>query len=408
SSDNPVSFNDVVATLGDNGYGNFEITGNTWTFTLNNAHASVQALGAGASLTDSFTFSASDGSIRNVMVTINGADDAAVISGTASGEVSEDVDVVAGSIADSGQLSVTDPDAGESGFRAQTISGSFGELSIDASGNWQYSADNSQPEFQALQAGDVVTETLTVTSTGGTTHDIVITINGADEAPPPLPPPVIEPPVVEPPPEPEVPPPEEETTPEEGGGDESSLDEIVRVPQSVIVPPAEPEESGFAQVDEPDHTEPVNYGPVIENQTVDVPAPQPLQLRVDELRLQVSDDEFLNEQYELELLNRIDRMHEGMDSELSNQKADDVEVQIVMGSTASLTVGIVSWVLRGGSLLASFMSTVPLLNRFDPLPILKTREDEEDLEPDEDTDTEGNAHAKKVDKMFSAKDGARR
>ncbi|MCP4878782.1 MAG: hypothetical protein GY896_25295, partial [Gammaproteobacteria bacterium] len=79
-------------------------------------------------------------------------------------------------------------------------------------------------------------------------------------------------------------------------------------------------------------------------------------------------------------------------------------------STASLTVGIVSWVLRGGSLLASFMSTVPLLNRFDPLPILKKREDEEDVEPDEDTDTdtEGNAHAKKVDKMFSAKDGARR
>ncbi|MCP5093276.1 MAG: hypothetical protein GY949_20390, partial [Gammaproteobacteria bacterium] len=255
--------------------------------------------------------------------------------------------------------------------------------------------------------------TLTVTSTGGTTHDIVITINGADEAPPPLPPPVIEPPVVEPPPEPEVPPPEEETTPEEGGGDESSLDEIVRVPQSVIVPPAEPEESGFAQVDEPDHTEPVNYGPVIENQTVDVPAPQPQalqaqQLRVDELSLQVSDDELLNEQYELELLSRIDRMHEGMDSELSNQKADDVEVQIVMGSTASLTVGIVSWVLRGGSLLASFMSTVPLLNRFDPLPILKTREDEEDVEPDEDTDTEGNAHVKKVDKMFSTKDGARR
>ncbi len=41
----------------------------------------------------------------------------------------------------------------------------------------------------------------------------------------------------------------------------------------------------------------------------------------------------------------------------------------------SLTAGFVSWILRGGSLLASLISTVPLLNRFDPLPIVKTRSD---------------------------------
>ena len=76
-----------------------------------------------------------------------------------------------------------------------------------------------------------------------------------------------------------------------------------------------------------------------------------------------------------------------------------------MGSTASLTVGIVSWVLRGGALLASFMSTVPLLNKFDPLPILKARDDEEDVESDEDQDTQTNQHARKVDNMFSGKGG---
>ena len=54
-------------------------------------------------------------------------------------------------------------------------------------------------------------------------------------------------------------------------------------------------------------------------------------------------------------------------------------------ATTTLTAGIVSWVLRAGSLLASLMSTVPLLNRFDPLPILKTRNDEEDVEEDDDT-----------------------
>ena len=128
-------------------------------------------------------------------------------------------------------------------------------------------------------------------------------------------------------------------------------------------------------------------------------------MSIDTLTLQVSDDEALNAQYELDLLGRIDSMHLGMDDEAAQQNADDVNVQIFVGSTASLTVGIVSWVLRGGALLASFMSTVPLLNRFDPLPILKAREDEEDVEPDDDDDekTQVREHARKVDNMFSGK-----
>jgi hypothetical protein len=65
-------------------------------------------------------------------------------------------------------------------------------------------------------------------------------------------------------------------------------------------------------------------------------------------------------------------------------------------------------VLRGGALLASFMSTVPLLNRFDPLPILKTREDKEQAEPDENDDTRVDEHAKKVDNMFSGNDSQQR
>ena len=126
---------------------------------------------------------------------------------------------------------------------------------------------------------------------------------------------------------------------------------------------------------------------------------------LESLTLQVSDDEALNEQYELELLSRIDSMHLGMDSDGARQSADDVNVEIIVGSTASLTVGIVSWVLRGGALLASFMGTVPLLNKFDPLPIVKARDDEEDVEPDEDTDIETNEHARKVDNLFSGKGG---
>ena len=77
-------------------------------------------------------------------------------------------------------------------------------------------------------------------------------------------------------------------------------------------------------------------------------------------------------------------------------------MKVFVGATTSLTAGIVSWVLRGGSLLASLMGTVPLLNRFDPLPILKSRADEKDFEPDDDTEITGpvGKQKKRIDDMF--------
>jgi len=496
TSDTP-SFADVTTTSGDNGYGSFVMIAGTWTYTLDNNHPAVQALDVTETLTDTHTFTATDGSMQLVTITINGAEDApafdstavtaatenaaysytittsdvdvesvtitaptlpawltfvdngdgtaslsgtpsnaevgnhnvvltvsdgtlssnqnftitvanmnnlAVIGGIDSATVSEDRDLVAGNLTAAGALTIADPDVGESSFVAETVQGTFGNLTINASGDWSYSADNGNPEIQALQSGDSFNETLTVTSMDGTTHDVVITINGTAEAPPAPPPP-------------EEPPPEDESTEdepadegeEEQGGNEEDpiLEEIVAVPQATS-PPAPDEAPSVAQTDEPE-SEPVNYGPEIEKQTAKIPdrplAVNPQSLNIDSLTLQVSNDEALNEQYELELLGRIDSMHLGMDDEAAQQSADDVNVQIVVGSTASLTVGIVSWVLRGGALLASFMSTVPLLNRFDPLPILKAREDEEEVEADDDEDekTQLKEHARKVDNMFSGK-----
>lgn len=50
--------------------------------------------------------------------------------------------------------------------------------------------------------------------------------------------------------------------------------------------------------------------------------------------------------------------------------AEKLSVHIVAGTSLTLSAGFVAWVLRGGSLLASFMSTLPLWKGFDPLPIL--------------------------------------
>jgi hypothetical protein len=38
--------------------------------------------------------------------------------------------------------------------------------------------------------------------------------------------------------------------------------------------------------------------------------------------------------------------------------------------TVSFSAGFLAWLLRGGSLLASFMTSMPMWARFDPLPIL--------------------------------------
>ncbi len=79
-SDNPISFLDEAIILGDNGYGDFVLTGGTWTYTLNNAHAAVQALDVGESLTDTHTFTARMAATQVVTITINGAEDAPVLA----------------------------------------------------------------------------------------------------------------------------------------------------------------------------------------------------------------------------------------------------------------------------------------------------------------------------------------
>jgi hypothetical protein len=61
--------------------------------------------------------------------------------------------------------------------------------------------------------------------------------------------------------------------------------------------------------------------------------------------------------------------------------------EFMMGITLSLTVGFVSWLLRAGSLFASFMSIAPLWKQFDPLPVLgAAKKKKEDLEPEDEKD----------------------
>ncbi|MEW4457852.1 VCBS domain-containing protein [Roseibium algicola] len=113
--------------------------------------------------------------------------DAAVITGTDMGLVTEDKHVTGGLLTVDGTLMIVDPDAGESAFAPVTGvagAGTYGTFTLDAQGHWTYTADNSQAAVQALQVGGTpLTDTLTVASLDGTTHDITVTITGTNDAP---------------------------------------------------------------------------------------------------------------------------------------------------------------------------------------------------------------------------------
>src|SRR5690606_34977097 len=116
---------------------------------------------------------------QQVTVTITGTDDASVIAGTFTGSVTEDGILVA-----SGSLTITDPDLSDnpSFSDVPNISGDngFGTFTL-TSGVWTYTLDNNHPSVQALNNGDVLTDTITFTATDGSTQQISITINGTNE-----------------------------------------------------------------------------------------------------------------------------------------------------------------------------------------------------------------------------------
>ncbi|MFB2776580.1 VCBS domain-containing protein [Shewanella xiamenensis] len=166
-------------------YGSFTLAADGhWTYTLDNKNSAVQALGQNATLTDSLTVQSVDGTTHTVTVTINGHDDGAVIAGVDTGTVTEDANLSAGQLETRGQLTITDPDAGQDHFTAQThVAGSYGTFSLDQAGHWTYVSDNSQTAIQQLKAGETLTDSLTVQSVGGTTHTVTVTITGSNDAP---------------------------------------------------------------------------------------------------------------------------------------------------------------------------------------------------------------------------------
>ncbi|MDP9964697.1 VCBS repeat-containing protein [Variovorax paradoxus] len=183
------SFTAQVSTAGSHGYGSFTLAANgDWTYAANNGQAAIQQLGAGQTLSDSFTAVSSDGTAsRVVTVTITGTNDVPTIGGVASATVQEDVAVSGGSLAASGALTIADVDAGQSNFMPQASTGGsngYGSFALAADGNWTYTVNNSQTAIQQLAAGQLLSDSFTAVSSDGTASRVVtVTIAGTNDAP---------------------------------------------------------------------------------------------------------------------------------------------------------------------------------------------------------------------------------
>src|SRR5205823_4705470 len=97
-----------AGTAGSNGYGTFTLAADgSWNYTASDSQTAVQQLGAGQSLTDSFTAVSSDGTASQlVTVTINGTNDVPSITSGASASVPENSSGIAYIV------TATDPDTG--------------------------------------------------------------------------------------------------------------------------------------------------------------------------------------------------------------------------------------------------------------------------------------------------------
>ncbi|MBW8720216.1 MAG: VCBS domain-containing protein, partial [Variovorax paradoxus] len=181
------SFTAQAGTAGSNGYGSFTLAADgNWTYTADNSQSAIQQLGAGQSISDSFTAVSSDGTASQVVtVTITGTNDVPVIGGVASGAVNEDSSTP--NLGTSGALTIADVDAGQSNFAPQAStagSSGHGSFTLAADGTWTYAADNNQSAIQQLGAGQSISDSFTAVSSDGTASQLVtVTITGTNDVP---------------------------------------------------------------------------------------------------------------------------------------------------------------------------------------------------------------------------------
>ncbi|MFT5390748.1 MAG: hypothetical protein ACI8PT_000935, partial [Gammaproteobacteria bacterium] len=112
----------------------------------------------------------------------------------------------------------------------------------------------------------------------------------------------------------------------------------------------------------------------LETETIETPhAPAQHQVDADETPVPEETQSVINPQ----LRRAMDNMGAQMDAEhQTGVRADKVADSAVKVAGSALSVGSVSWLLRGGTLFASVLSSLPAWKGFDPLPVLRSSKED--------------------------------
>ena len=196
-----------VSASVDGQYGRLTVDADgSYRYVVDGDNAAVQALAAGATLSETFTYrlidTAGNPDLAELVVTVTGANDppspladqaiAVEAGGTAnatpgddpSGNVLTNDDDVDGQTlsVDQVRFNTTTVNAG------QPLTGRYGTLTLNADGSFSYVVDNSNPAVEALRtANDTLTEVFVYRSVdplgASTTARLTVTIEGRDDAP---------------------------------------------------------------------------------------------------------------------------------------------------------------------------------------------------------------------------------
>ena len=156
----------------------------TWTYSLDETNEAVTALAQGATLEDTATIVITDtsGGTASVEVTIT-------ITGVNNVPTGEDSTgaVTAGGGPVSGNVKASDADDGDTLSFAVDTAATYGILSVDATGAWTYTIDNTNQAVIALTSGATLEDTATIVITDSqgvsTSVEVTITITGVNDAP---------------------------------------------------------------------------------------------------------------------------------------------------------------------------------------------------------------------------------
>jgi VCBS repeat-containing protein len=168
----------VSYSLSDNAGGRFAINSTTGVITVANGTLLDYESATGHDVTVLATSSDGSNNSQVFTVSLTNVNDDAVITGTATGAITESNAVQSVS----GDLNATDVDSAAT-FVAQTAaagSNGYGTFTIDASGAWTYTMGSAHDEFVA---GTNYTDSITVATADGTTQVLTVTIAGSNDAP---------------------------------------------------------------------------------------------------------------------------------------------------------------------------------------------------------------------------------